>query len=368
MTDNTDDDTLHRLATGPLGALPFKREPIFESGKTYRTRSGELVKITNDRDGTDWPIWGRRQDEIHRDLWQADGSFTVHMDAHELDLLPGAIEDEHPRTAARTRAEFDRGIAELPERYREVTAQQRRDENRSAEGIASGQNDGRTAIDDRAAVTIHTRIPQGYQIKEVIAECDGKPAFEAITGRFDATPDDDHEKRLAALEEAVKRIDALPLHNMLLRIETIEEFGRNTQERITAIHESLIERIDQAIKPIGTLQQSMIRLIGWARTRGFAYTGDGGGMLGPDYARKVACHPGSAGLSDEQLNPLNSRAKPKRTIKGGWVNVYLDEYGRASVGSLHPTKEGAVGLRSATETAPIIACIQIPDITEGEGL
>jgi uncharacterized coiled-coil protein SlyX len=52
------------------------------------------------------------------------------------------------------------------------------------------------------------------------------------------------------------------------------------------------------------------------------------------------------------------RAKP--TIKGGWVNVYCDFISR-----IHQTKAEADG---AVSNETRLACIQIPDITEGEGL
>ena len=64
--------------------------------------------------------------------------------------------------------------------------------------------------------------------------------------------------------------------------------------------------------------------------------------------------------------PMNAAAPPtKRTIKGGWVNVY--DYGH---GVLHCSP---IFFRTRAEcdtegTNSPIACIQIPDITEGEGL
>lgn len=49
----------------------------------------------------------------------------------------------------------------------------------------------------------------------------------------------------------------------------------------------------------------------------------------------------------------------KRTIKGGWVNVY-----RHGGGMYHPTREDA----DSSGINNRIACIQIPDFQEGEGL
>jgi hypothetical protein len=58
----------------------------------------------------------------------------------------------------------------------------------------------------------------------------------------------------------------------------------------------------------------------------------------------------------------------KRTIKGGWVNVWAHEQGGRVAGpQFFDTKEDAD--HSATRDAGRrIACIHIPDITEGEGL
>jgi hypothetical protein len=64
--------------------------------------------------------------------------------------------------------------------------------------------------------------------------------------------------------------------------------------------------------------------------------------------------------------PLNTSAEAKRTIKGGWVNVYdeHENYG-LPLGKVYGTK----ALADADEcSSHRLACIHIPDITEGEGL
>lgn len=60
-----------------------------------------------------------------------------------------------------------------------------------------------------------------------------------------------------------------------------------------------------------------------------------------------------------------SDSAEKATIKGGWVNVYrnVDADGTMMFGRVHSSREEA-----DTHHLKRIACIQIPDITEGEGL
>jgi uncharacterized coiled-coil protein SlyX len=53
----------------------------------------------------------------------------------------------------------------------------------------------------------------------------------------------------------------------------------------------------------------------------------------------------------------------KRTIKGGWVNVYRGIERLTGLGSLYEDKVDADTFGNGR-----IACIRIPDITEGEGL
>jgi hypothetical protein len=63
----------------------------------------------------------------------------------------------------------------------------------------------------------------------------------------------------------------------------------------------------------------------------------------------------------EISSKVNARTEPpKRTIKGGWLNVYPAGAGFY----LYPTREEA-DLRASSRR---VACIMFPDITEGEGL
>jgi len=59
------------------------------------------------------------------------------------------------------------------------------------------------------------------------------------------------------------------------------------------------------------------------------------------------------------------RSAPRRTIKGGWVNVYQGMLGFAAFGNTTFETKGEADFKGGPNR---IACIQIPDITEGEGL
>lgn len=65
-----------------------------------------------------------------------------------------------------------------------------------------------------------------------------------------------------------------------------------------------------------------------------------------------------------QCDKLRREYKPKRVIKGGWINVYEGPKGSANIGALCESKVEADMFHSPSR----VACIQIPDITEGEGL
>lgn len=75
-------------------------------------------------------------------------------------------------------------------------------------------------------------------------------------------------------------------------------------------------------------------------------------------------------VADGQIVRLNgdpirqSEASIKRVIKGGWVNVYKKDGAVGAIGPIYQNK----GLCDHFRMADVIACIQIPDITEGEGL
>lgn len=57
----------------------------------------------------------------------------------------------------------------------------------------------------------------------------------------------------------------------------------------------------------------------------------------------------------------------KRTIKGGWVNVYPGRGYLTPLDGPHPAKNVADAWAAGDERDRI-ACIQIPDFQEGEGL
>lgn len=67
-------------------------------------------------------------------------------------------------------------------------------------------------------------------------------------------------------------------------------------------------------------------------------------------------------------NKFEEPTPPKRTIKGGWVNVWFKGGGGVALDpNIRDTKASADSYASGDEGRRI-ACIQIPDFTEGEGL
>lgn len=69
-------------------------------------------------------------------------------------------------------------------------------------------------------------------------------------------------------------------------------------------------------------------------------------------------------------NKFEEPTPPKRTIKGGWFNVYQDGCGGRPVYDGPWSREQAERQQYACPhpDLPRVACIQIPDCTEGEGL
>lgn len=58
--------------------------------------------------------------------------------------------------------------------------------------------------------------------------------------------------------------------------------------------------------------------------------------------------------------------RPKKVYRGGWANVYWSEYRqRLTVGAVCRNKSEC---DAAADRSAIVACIRIPDVTEGDGL
>jgi hypothetical protein len=74
-------------------------------------------------------------------------------------------------------------------------------------------------------------------------------------------------------------------------------------------------------------------------------------------------------LSAESMRDACTAAadRAKRTIKGGWVNVWQNPRGFVLSAFPHQTKASAHD-EAVNDTGVRIACILIPDITEGQGL
>lgn len=96
--------------------------------------------------------------------------------------------------------------------------------------------------------------------------------------------------------------------------------------------------IEENVKQIGTLQKTLLRLI------------DHLGLMVGDYGR------------------VYPKPEPKPTVKGGWMNVWRDDSGNLEYGKPYPNQGEAMIARSKCSSLHFVACIQIPDITEGEGL
>jgi hypothetical protein len=101
-----------------------------------------------------------------------------------------------------------------------------------------------------------------------------------------------------------------------------------------------------------------------------------------DLQRQIASDRHRANLHGERITTLEDRLNqapddpcppappaPKRIIKGGWVNVYRGDYNGAHIdASKRWANKGDAEADTFGDTRERIACIFIPNITEGEGL
>ena len=71
-------------------------------------------------------------------------------------------------------------------------------------------------------------------------------------------------------------------------------------------------------------------------------------------------------FSGRQL--VTNAPEPKKSYSGIWANVYLsyDPVAKVGIGHGYPSKEAAQEARDPSNKC--IACIRLPDFTEGEGL
>jgi len=142
---------------------------------------------------------------------------------------------------------------------------------------------------------------------------------------------------------AMRRCSILRDERIPPTIELLDEDTLKTQDRAIGI---LDERVDNLEKHCEALQG---RIEAVERTRG-AFTSLLG-LLGYEI--------GDFG----RVQPKRQEASIKRIYKGGWANVVVDRGGKLHIGYAWLTKAEADGLAAGR-----IACIQIPDITEGDGL
>lgn len=141
------------------------------------------------------------------------------------------------------------------------------------------------------------------------------------------------------------------------RINNLEKHCEAMQARIedhTARDVELYRRIAQLTEAVTQLQAEAITRNERELNAAHEAMVDKSGAYS-DYERRIKTHPG------------NGVSPPKPTIKGGWVNVYWNKHRKiAMVGELYPTQAEAGA--DGTGARARIACIQIPDIQEGEGL
>lgn len=277
-------------------------KPSFDPGKRYRTRGNGIAIITEFSYGALRGFSGKAPGAWNR----GDGSYRGSMDGaeHHLDLMPDAISE----------------YVDPPQEFGIHTqlANLRRDMAAQASVIAG----------------MAAKIEELTHGQELIDRF-----CEHVTPKIEAIAD-------------------LPPRNMLMRIETSEECGRNTHERI----EDHTKQIGTLLDRIAELERQMPAALGFTPTKRDATPVETAIECLHDRINALEKHTGldaRVSLPEQFFNPDIKRPEAaKPTIKGGWVNVYL----RSS--AWHPTREDADGSKSPKR----IACIQIPDITEGEGL
>ena len=223
-------------------------KPMFEIGKTYKTRSGRKAKVIY---LTDNRLIGIDLDDNSAEDWRFNGQYESRAGSG-MDLLPGAIEDE-------------------------------------------------------------------------------KPDIDVIAG-------------------------------MAAKIDELENRAANT----SISNARMISKIDESAQHIGTLQQMVRLLMDKVEAQG-GQISDLFSQIRKQRLQLRGDLPIDAGITKDHWKPTQEMvdravamsSPPKRTIKGGWLNVYRGDHM-----PWHVDREEADEAASPSR----IACIQIPAITEGEGL
>jgi hypothetical protein len=300
------------------------KPPLFEVGKIYRTRDGSTAKI-KDIILDKYALRGVVGREDH--CWTFDGDWNQYGGEFGLDLMPGAIEEEKPE------------VIEVECQQRQIDIL-RREFNAQATAIAIM---GATIV----ALDQHLNARDNGIARRIVRI----------------------ESRIDGVDHRVEEMDELPLRNMLARIETSEECGRNTHQRLEGHSQQ-----------IGTLQTAQIKTFVRLAALESILVGQGLELAGKvnerlaaegmrDACTAAADRAKPNGCTENASHTSTYNAHPKSTINGGWMNVY-EAVGYADMADM----TGPFSRRDWADDAARRdgrtrrACIQIPDMTEGEGL
>jgi len=336
--------------------------PIFEAGKTYRTRNDLPACVINIRDDRALEGWVEFKQGRTKVCWQPDGRMNPPgVTDCDLDLMPGAVEPEGKRVwwletpdeAKRIRHEMEQGrrgligrldrqdgaIAKLSETQAlDVAATDGRINELTQRLTAQGKSldvAGRTIDSLRSSAVENLQATDARldRLSGIIDELDKRlTALAAHTGRAAIVA------RLEALEDARVWIDTINIYKRMQSYESALTGVNGVNARLDGVDRrmtNLGHKADGAHARIGAVMQ-IVEKIRKRHDDFFCIEPDG--------------------------------SQPKRTIKGGWLNVWaVDGGGRAMNPTLFDTKDEA-DKHAAEDSGTRIACIQIPDITEGEGL
>jgi hypothetical protein len=308
------------------GAIEDEK-PTFEVGKSYRTRKGDVVKIERLTKSVDYPLQG----EHHNQSWTLDGRYW--KDAKQecsADLMPGAIEDEP--------AVDPLCVLQAQINHIDLTLQ-----NAMESGTAQANDLRRQLLNVRGSVSELTRELTSARVNMA----DG-------LGQNDERIDN-LEKHCEAMQT---RIEDQTKH----QIELYRHLGKLEVSAVCnpIINEDFEKRLD--------LVESFMRgPMSAQTTRVLEMQGRIANLEGMVAVTAATINAAAEGKRDACIAAVDrAKATPKRTIKGGWVNVYeAHEPPYTWIGGPYTSREGA---DRAFSDRPRIACIQIPDITEGEGL
>lgn len=328
----------------------------FQPGKSYRTRGGDVVKIVRRTKSFSYPLQG----EHHNQCWTLDGRYWTEA-KHECsaDLMSGAVEDEpveveRPETI--TLAERVGKIEREMPRHEAIVGMQQ--QINSLFKLCESQQ---KQLDEPSVVVsdlrqLHSRLNRQAeriedQTKHQVELYKRIESLEKVS-----------ELRTNLHIEVTKRIAALEmLEEASVTSNRNYAHDEGARRRIGSVEKDLSERLDRMAIEIsgkangGFAEDHLKRIKALESVVLF---------IKPDLSKVAPNHPDVIACGNPECGQCYS---PKRTIKGGWINVFggrqlsgifSNQYDAINNGNYHA--KGGMG-------API-ACIQIPDIQEGEGL